>query len=96
MIAKDYVPPWARGDFDYYQVTVWRSITSLGAQQRAVWRWSFPSDGLNVSRCGLGLALDAVDFNAVGRSGHRRRLLKENNGGDCNLQPQILAQSGAA
>ena len=38
MIAKDYVPPWARGDFDYYQVTVCRSITSLGAQQGAVWR----------------------------------------------------------
>ena len=29
MIAKDYVPPWARGDVDYYQVTVCRSIPSL-------------------------------------------------------------------
>ena len=31
VIAKDYVPPWARGDFDYYQLTVCRSITSVGA-----------------------------------------------------------------
>ena len=38
MIAKDYVPPWPRGDCDYYQVTVYRSITSVGAQQDAVWR----------------------------------------------------------
>ena len=38
VIAKDYVPPWARGDIDYNQLTVCRSITSVGAQQGAVWR----------------------------------------------------------
>ena len=38
MIAKDFVPPWARGDFDYYKFTVCRSIASVGAQQGAVWR----------------------------------------------------------
>ena len=38
MIAKDYVPPWVRGDFDYYQLTVCRSTTSVGAQQGTVWR----------------------------------------------------------
>ena len=38
MIAKDYVPPWARGDIDYNQLTVCRSITSVGAQKGAVWR----------------------------------------------------------
>ena len=36
MIAKDYVPPWARGDFDYYQLTVCRSITSVAAHKDAV------------------------------------------------------------
>ena len=29
MIAKDYVPPWARGGFDQYQFVVSWSITSL-------------------------------------------------------------------
>ena len=38
MIAKDYVPPWARGDFDKYQFVVSWSITSLVAEQGAVWR----------------------------------------------------------
>ena len=36
--AKDYVPPWARGDFDFYQDEVGRSIASCHAQQGAVWR----------------------------------------------------------
>ncbi len=45
MIAKDYVPPWARGDFDQYQFVVSRSITSLRAQQGAVWRQPFPVAG---------------------------------------------------
>ena len=30
MITKDYVPPWARGDFDQYQFVVSRSITRYG------------------------------------------------------------------
>ena len=34
MIAKDFVPPWARGDFDYYQVAVCRSITLYGTHPR--------------------------------------------------------------
>ena len=34
MIAKDFVPPWARGDFDYYQVVSGRSITLYGTHPR--------------------------------------------------------------
>ena len=45
MIAKDYVPPWARGDFDQYQFVVARSITSFSAQQSAVWGPPFPVAG---------------------------------------------------
>ena len=45
MIAKDFVQPWARGDFDYYQLTVCRSITSVGAQKGAVWRQSLAIAG---------------------------------------------------
>ncbi len=41
MIAKGYVPPWARGDFDQYQVAIWRSITSCSTQQDAVWGQPF-------------------------------------------------------
>ena len=45
MIAKDYVPPWARGDFDQYQFVVSRSITSFRVQQSAVWRQPFSVAG---------------------------------------------------
>ena len=45
MIAKDYVPPWVRGDFDYYQLTVCRSTTSVGAQQGTVSRQSLAIAG---------------------------------------------------
>ena len=45
MIAKDYVPPGARGDFDQYQFVVSWSITSFRAQQGAVWEQSFPIAG---------------------------------------------------
>ena len=44
VIAKDYVPPWARGDFDFYQVGLDRSITSL-AQQGAMGRQPFAVAG---------------------------------------------------
>ena len=44
MIAKDYVPPWARGDFDQWQFVGYRSITPF-AQQGAVRRKSFPVAG---------------------------------------------------
>ena len=45
MIAKEYVPPWARGDSDFYQVELGRSITSCRAQQGAVWGQPFPVAG---------------------------------------------------
>ena len=45
MIAEDFVPSWARGDFDYYRLTVCRSITSMGAQKGAVCRQSFTIAG---------------------------------------------------
>ena len=45
MIAKHYIPPWTRGDFDYYQVVSGRSIVSLGVQQGAVWGSAFAVAG---------------------------------------------------
>ncbi len=45
MIAKEYVPPWARGDSYFYQVELGRSITSCRAKQGSVWGQPFPVAG---------------------------------------------------
>ncbi len=75
-------PPWG----SCARRPVWRRGACTERRSRAAPRWAsiLYGHGLDVAGCGLRPALDAEDFDGLGRDGHGRQLL---SGGCCHSHP---------